>query len=403
MLAAPPFSLLDTLSAVDDAIDGNADLADAITELATNTMGLPSSPPKDHPDNWRNTAKPSDHSKAHSTIRQFYRDWTAEGYQSEVKPLLDLILSDLSTHLHHHPNAASSLPDILLPGAGLARLLLQLTLAGNNATGNEISYHQLLASNFILNSTPAANSFTIHPFCTTFTNVTHRSHQLRSYTIPDIHPATATHLAHQSGQRVGEMGMAAGDFITSFNDATSRDAYDALATVYFLDTAPNLLRYIETIAHCLKPGGLWINIGPLLWHFDDRSHAPPAAAPPSPSTTTTHSPGSNGSAPPTHNHPHHHSTHNADADEDTGIAQPGSFELSNDEVLHLVTLSGFDILSHEILPADFGGAAAAGAYIQDPESMMQSRYRCAHWVARRRTRREDEATEERDAVADGSS
>jgi carnosine N-methyltransferase len=30
-----------------------------------------------------------------------------------------------------------------------------------------------------------------------------------------------------------------------------------------------VLDYISTIATCLKPGGVWINLGPLLYHFEE--------------------------------------------------------------------------------------------------------------------------------------
>ena len=44
---------------------------------------------------------------------------------------------------------------------------------------------------------------------------------------------------------------------------------DAVLTCFFLDTAKNIFQYIETIAACLKPGGCWINLGPLLYHFEE--------------------------------------------------------------------------------------------------------------------------------------
>ncbi|KAJ2010406.1 hypothetical protein IWW57_006951 [Coemansia sp. S610] len=36
-----------------------------------------------------------------------------------------------------------------------------------------------------------------------------------------------------------------------------------------MDTARNVLAYLETIWNALNPGGVWINLGPLLWHFDN--------------------------------------------------------------------------------------------------------------------------------------
>lgn len=390
LLAAPPFNLLDTLSSVDDAIDSNSEIADAIVSIATATMGLPTDPTHGPAAlNWQNTAKLNDHNKAQSTLRQLYRDWTAEGYNREIKPLLNLILTDLSKHLSPSPPPSTTqptttadnttrpspslLPHILLPGAGLSRLLLSLTLSGYHATGNEISYHQLLTSNFILNHTPAPNAYTLYPFATTFTNTLSRTHQLRSYLLPDIHPATAIASARATGQAVGDMGMAAGDFCTSFNDEESRGQFDAVVTAYFIDTAPNLFRYIRTVRHCLKAHGVWVNVGPLLWHFDARE-------PGGGDDDNDNDDGAEGRS--------------KNREEDTGIAEPGSFELSNEEVLLLVEREGFEVVSSEILPAGFvggeddGGAAVendgVGAYIQDSRSMLQHRYRCAHWVARKK-------------------
>lgn len=39
------------------------------------------------------------------------------------------------------------------------------------------------------------------------------------------------------------------------------DTWDCIATCFFIDTANNVLEYIETIWNILKPGGVWINLG----------------------------------------------------------------------------------------------------------------------------------------------
>jgi len=396
MLAAAPIFLLDTLSAVDDAIDLNADLADEILRIGLASLGLAESPPKQSALNWRGTAQPNDMSKAHSTLRQFYRDWSHEGYSVEVKPLLDVILSDLRSFLPDSTDPAS----LLLPGAGLGRLLFELCLAGFDVQGNEISYHQLLASNFILNTTQHANQYPLYPFATTFTNVVSRSNQLRRVTIPDTHPATAIAHRLESGGRVGEMNMTAGDFVLSYAGPSHEGLFDAVVTVYFIDTAPNLLRYISTVRNTLKKDGLWINIGPLLWHFDDRVHGQGRNEDSNGDTSEhghrhdggddddtesplSHSHSHSHSQPPSetqlhaHPHPHGHLQETTAKDEDKGIAEPGSFELTDDEVLSLLQQTGFVVESHEILDSSLGG------YIRDPTSMLQSRYRCSHWVARK--------------------
>lgn len=80
ILAAPPFSYLDTLNAVDDAIDKNAELSLAIWKAGLESFGMPPQVdillPKDVVD-WRGKATSNDLEKARSTLRQFYRDVSA--------------------------------------------------------------------------------------------------------------------------------------------------------------------------------------------------------------------------------------------------------------------------------------------------------------------------------------
>lgn len=355
---------------MDDAIDTNSKLADAIVDTAVASGNFPHDKTTNEQAPWNGFAKINDHNKAQSTIRQFYRDWTAEGYEREIKPLLDILLRDLAKY------GASSTPsesNVLLPGSGLSRLLLELTLHGYNCTGNEISFHQLMASNFILNSNPrGANSWTIYPWASNFCNNISRNDQLQAYAMPDLDPATAVAEARARGDPVGQMGMAAGDFCTSFNNSDSAEMFSSVVTAYFIDTSPNLFRYIQAVHNCLQPGGLWINVGPLLWHFDGR-------APHEEDNTATHKAENGVDA-------HRQATSHAFEKEDTGIAEPGSFELTHEEILALVAHSGFEICSNEILrdlPDDTAHGNSAGLYLQDPKSMMQMQYRCSHWVARK--------------------
>lgn len=39
------------------------------------------------------------------------------------------------------------------------------------------------------------------------------------------------------------------------------DTWDCIATCFFIDTAHNVIDYIDTIWKILKPGGIWINVG----------------------------------------------------------------------------------------------------------------------------------------------
>lgn len=47
------------------------------------------------------------------------------------------------------------------------------------------------------------------------------------------------------------------------------EAWDCVATCFFIDTANNIIEYIEVIWEILKPGGVWVNLGPLLYHYSE--------------------------------------------------------------------------------------------------------------------------------------
>ncbi|KAL2858182.1 N2227-like protein-domain-containing protein [Aspergillus pseudodeflectus] len=345
LLSEPPFSLMDNFNRVDDAIDINADIADAIVASGLSSFGLSANPdPEDPCKNWRGVATSSDVNKAHSTIRQFYRDWS-EGGQPERDVCYKPVLQDLDIEFSKRLQAGEDVK-VLVPGAGLGRLVFEICRTGYDAEGNEISYHQLLASSWILNHTSGAKRHRLYPFALHFSNLQSRKQQLQRFMIPDVHPGAAMLEAEKSGTKFGNMSMSAADFVVLYSSPSHRHTFDAVATVFFIDTAPNLIRYIQAIQNCLKPGGIWINVGPLLWHFEDGHQR-------------THS-GASDNAP------------------NQGIGEPGNVELTEEEVYLLVQRMGFTL--EQIQPMD---QRPEVGYIQDPGSMLRSLYRPAHWVARK--------------------
>ena len=53
--------------------------------------------------------------------------------------------------------------------------------------------------------------------------------------------------------------MVAGDFIEVYGQ--QKGEWNCVASCFFIDTAHNIVEYIELIYALLKPGGLWTNIG----------------------------------------------------------------------------------------------------------------------------------------------
>ncbi|CAF9906576.1 MAG: hypothetical protein GOMPHAMPRED_004792 [Gomphillus americanus] len=352
MLAQEPFNFQDRFDAIDDAIDANAKIADHILMHALRSFGFDGQDGIHGNEIWQSTCEPNDLIKASTIINQFYRDWSAEGaverdvHYAPVLRDLDRVFADV---------ADKSNLKILVPGAGLGRLVFDICMAGYNVEGNEISYHALLASAWVMNSLSAGDKFALFPFASRFSNQLEFAQQLKAVEIPDVHVSTEIRQAAESqpaGQSGGTISMSASDFLTAYKQPEHKDLYDAVVTVFFIDTAPNLLRYIETISHTLKPGGYWINLGPLLWHFEDKT--PPSA-------NEEGQPVVNGAS---------HST-------PAGIEEAGSVELTLHDVMRIIVRMGFQVTSMETRSENQAG------YIQQPISMLQSLYRVAQFVARK--------------------
>ncbi|POS88138.1 hypothetical protein EPUL_000280 [Erysiphe pulchra] len=331
LLAAPPFSYQDLLNSVDNAIDENSKLSLAIFKAGLQSFDIK----VDALESCQGKATSNDLEKARSTLRQFYRDWSAEG-TVEREASYGRVLNVLQAEKLSRSNGKLR---VLVPGAGLGRLAFELCRVGIDTEGNEISYHQLLASYYILNICPKAHEHTLFPWVHSFSNHKNRSNQLRSVKIPDLHPGTAL----GSLKIFGDMSMSASDFLLLYGVEEQKETFDAVASVFFLDTARNVVRYIEAIRNCLRSGGLLVNLGPLLWHFENTSVEI--------------------------------SDREQDSHEDLGIADPGAVELTDDEVVTLVEKLGFRIESRE--------SAVAAPYIHDSESMLQNIYKASFWCARK--------------------
>lgn len=106
----------------------------------------------------------------------------------------------------------------------------------------------------------------------------------------------------------------------------SSEKYDYIVTQFFIDTSLNIISTLEQIHRLLKPGGEWINLGPLLW---------------------------------------------------TGGAQ-AALELSLEEVLSLTEILGFEVDPRSRRTVDC-------EYTADEEAMMKWIYRAEFWIAKKRT------------------
>lgn len=258
--------------------------------------------------------------KVRCIIRNIVRDWASEG-QMEREQCYKPILQELDRVFHDR--SRKSPPACLVPGAGLGRLALEISCIGFICQGNEFSYYMMICSSFILNQAQTACEWTIYPWIHSNSNSLSDRDQLRPVSIPDILPASA-------GITEG-FSMCGGDFAEVYSDPSQIEAWDAVVTCFFLDTAHNIVDYVEIISRILKEGGVWINLGPLLYHFADAY----------------------------------------------GQGDEMSIELSLEDVKRVALHYGFEFENSSTIQT---------TYTTNPRSMMQNRYHAAFWTARKKAK-----------------
>ncbi|KAF8064870.1 N2227-like protein-domain-containing protein [Lyophyllum atratum] len=208
-----------------------------------------------------------DMDKLRSTLKQFVRDWSEQGREERdacYKPMKDALVQ----HFSHVPLNERTKLRVLVPGAGLGRLAYDVANMGFACQGNEFSHYMLLSSFLILNKTDSIGKYTFYPYVHSFSNVASRQAMLQPISIPDVLPS-----ALPSGSN---FSLVAGDFEEIYGVETDPNEpqageWDAILTCFFIDTAKNIVNYLRIIHRILAPGGVWINLGPLLWHFENNN------------------------------------------------------------------------------------------------------------------------------------
>ncbi|XP_070144836.1 carnosine N-methyltransferase isoform X3 [Drosophila kikkawai] len=199
-----------------------------------------------------------DMDQAQSTLKLIARDWSTDGAlerEQSYKPIIDSIVE-------YYKPSDYELKEIkiLVPGAGLGRLTYELACLGYSCEGNEFSYFMLIASNFVLNLCDYENKYALYPWVHQYVNNLRREDQVAAVRFPDVCP--------RKNPPKGHFEIAAGDFLEIYKTAHS---YNCVATCFFIDCANNVIDFIRTIYKILVPGGIWVNLGPLLYHYSDVS------------------------------------------------------------------------------------------------------------------------------------
>ncbi|GAA5940830.1 uncharacterized protein JCM15063_000892 [Sporobolomyces koalae] len=253
------------LKEVDEKLEVNAEFVRKLIEAN------PFPPPEDAAHSARAPTE-ADHERLRSTLRQCARDWSETGRaerDSTYAPILGALQQSFST-LDPVERAQTR---VLVPGAGLGRLAWEIVRCGFTCQANEFSLHMLIASAFILNSMTEPNEYPIYPYLHSFSNIRSKHDLLSPSWIPDVAPNAIVDGDEDDDTPKGDFSFAAGDFLELYGGVGTDGSYeadwDACVTCFFIDTARSIPHYLETIYGLLKPGGIWINCGPTLWHFEN--------------------------------------------------------------------------------------------------------------------------------------
>ncbi|KAK1144144.1 hypothetical protein N8T08_005806 [Aspergillus melleus] len=188
----------------------------------------------------------TDRTSVAQAMKHFVRDWADEGLD-ERQESFPCVLDALK-----RVSRTSERPlQVLVPGAGVGRLAHEIEqLGGFEVTMNEWSMYMNLVYRYLTNLS-APNSVSFHPYIDWWSHHATTSDLQRSVVFPDqvVDPSSVL--------------LVEGDFTTAFTEDTGK--YDVLVTLFFIDTARNLVSYLENIHRLLRPGGTWINLGPLLY------------------------------------------------------------------------------------------------------------------------------------------
>ena len=190
------------------------------------------------------------------------REWgTDDGLVKERDEVMLPILSAVRDHIAC--NDAKS-KKILVPGSGCGRLLYELACEGFQTVGIEFDGFRLASCAHIFDL--RGDKTTIRPFVLETCNRMHTGDNTRDVLVPDID------LDRSALSRITLNGNEFFEAVAGIDNAE----FDGIVTSFFLDTITDVERYVEEFSRLLKPGGYWINCGPLHFHYGGERRAPQA-------------------------------------------------------------------------------------------------------------------------------
>lgn len=181
------------------------------------------------------------------SLNHLVRDYNTEYFQNEVKPLVEYISKQIDSV------SPSVEANVIVPGSGAGRIAYEISQKTTKSKVYSIEMNSLM---YALNSAvfKSADVLKISPYVLDFSNHLNLENQTKSFEI-----------ATKDFQKPENLELICDNFLKFVPVNKNNDRDVIVVTAFFMDTAENILEYMEKIESLKKyyRNIHWINIGPL--------------------------------------------------------------------------------------------------------------------------------------------
>ena len=206
------------------------------------------------------TTKISSYDSLENILLHLHRDWSNDDC---ITSHITLLLNKVNETMKPSKRQNSDIK-ILVPGAALGRVAIELASLGYSVEMNECSPTMITAFNTIINKLLLSDDeYYYYPYLhATLNDAWDYSVRNQAKIFP---PSNVSHLQHWARDGQNLLSLHYGDFVNSYKIHERKTYFDVIVTSFFIDTG-NIIEYLDVIKYILKPDGVWINMGPLHYH-----------------------------------------------------------------------------------------------------------------------------------------
>lgn len=251
---------LKKLTKIEQSISYNQKILSAIADGAVKKFGI------SYED--FNLLKGSNSSNTSSTnyrvieaLGHYIRDWSPDG-EAELKPMMKYITEQLNRVIPVQERLKTC---VIIPGSGLGRIAHEIANIGSDNEARFGAVHAIeysglmhLCNEFIYSSENDEKDYDLFPYIHSCSNFIDSTSQFRSS------------IVHSGQIKPENLALNHEDF--RYFEVPNKSEFENIVVVsaFFIDTAENLVSYLDTIQELTTPhkknsikNGYWINIGPL--------------------------------------------------------------------------------------------------------------------------------------------